>query len=636
MYSFNLKATLPDKPDLCGTFSRNIAQSNPTGDIVMVPMGTIQGKVTWEGTGVPIANVAMVALPENRSAMNSEPERTVTDDKGLFLIANVMPGKYLIKSDSFAEGIISAKSIEVAPGAKMTGQDLSASKGIRIAGKFIKADTKEPVGNGNVYVHSNNEPNSGTSFNVKSDGTFEGRALPGEVVLYANVENAFLPPEQAQKTLTLVAGQDQTDIVFEIKPPLTFKGHILDTEGKPIAGVKVTSKMYGEEKYSVSNQEGLFEYPLPSFIRFQNRETLFLEASHPDKPGLRSLLTKAIAGEEDLKGDIVMKPVGIIRGKVLDKDGKPVPSAKISTTVLAENYGISDLSADCDTKGQFDIKNAFSGANYSVTATAEKYGEARTTQNVIEPGATWDVGDLVLPVADKVIEGTIKDEEGKPVANVQLQCRGDGTGNRSTQSDDKGHFRFENLVDETVQINAWLNVSNNQLYTNASATAGDTEVELTLMDQSRRSSQEETKSLVLFGKEAPALDVAVWVSGEAATLESLQGTPVVLAFFKNEDKASDDLLTQLTKIAEKYPKLSILAVGNAGTDHAVLKKKIEALAIKFRVAIDKPGSKTGVTTEKYKPRVPAIYLIGSDGKIHYQDLAFPVIEKALQSMLDGK
>ena len=607
--------------------------------VKLQPGATVEGKITWEGTGAPVANVSVMAYPGKmtQKASLGIPMPAETDAKGGFVLKSLAPGSYTLRVMTFKEGVIAPKTVEVAQAAKMTGQDLTASKGVRVAGKFVKKDSKEPVTGASVYVRSKNESNIASPIEVKPDGTFEGYVAPGEVILGANIQNGSLT--ENQKNLTLVAGKDQTDIVFEVKPPLMFKGRVLGADGKPVAGAKVFSKWSGNEKPVLSNQEGLYEYPLPSYMNFQNRGmSFFLEASHPDKPGLRGMLGISISGEDDLKGDIVLTPVAIIRGKVLDKDGKPVPNSKVSTTYWTENSGMGDHNnVECDATGQFEIKDAVGNAKYSVTATAEKYGQAQAEQTVVEPGKTWDVGTLTIPVADKSIEGTVKDEEGKPVAGVDINCWANETGNRNTKSDAKGHFKLENIVEEeTIRINAWHNGPKGQLYADASATAGDTDVELTLMDQSNRSRPEEDKAVSLANKEAPALDVATWIAGEAVTLESLRGAPVVLAFCKSDDKASEELVAVLNKICAKFPKIPVLMVCNADADQAALKKSIADLGVKFRVAVDKPGSKGGTTIDKYKPRMPAVYLVNAEGKVQYQDPAFPVLEKVLQSMVDGK
>ena len=408
-----------------------------------------------------------------------------------------------------------------------------------------------------------------------------------------------------------------------------FKGHVIGIDGKPIAGAKVVSKWESPGKIVLTNQDGVFEYLLTLNIHNQRGLITVFEASCPDNPGIRGILLKSIPNGETLSGDIMMTPVGTIRGKVQDKDGKPIPSAEISTSICTYEYGVGDRKVVCDAMGQFEIKDVIGAANYSVTATAKgQYGQAETEQKVVDPEATWDVGTLVIPVADKSIKGTVKDEDDKPVAGAALSFWGSETGLRKAKSDENGRFCFENVVfDEENRVNAWKDIPNGRLSAYLTAKGGDTEVEVTLEKES-----DGNQATSLIGKEAPALEVTAWISGEATTLESLRGAPVVLAFCKSDEKASEALLVLLNQIGKQFPKIPVLALYNADAEQATLKKTIESSGVKFHVAIDNADA----TTKQYKARVPAVYLIGADGKVCYQDLAFSIVEKTLLSMLDGK
>ena len=407
-----------------------------------------------------------------------------------------------------------------------------------------------------------------------------------------------------------------------------FKGHVLGIDGKPIAGAKVVLKSESTGKPVLTNPDGIFEYPLPFILEPFERSTFVFEASCPDNPVLRGILMKKIGAGDALSGDIMMTSLGTIRGKVLDKDGKPIPATEIATSIILGAI-MPDRKVGCDAAGQFEIKDAIGGATYFFLVTAKgPYGQVRIDQNVVDPGSTWDVGTLVIPVADKSIKGMVKDEDEKTVAGAALSFRGSETGLREAKSDENGSFSFENVVaDETVHIEAWQDRPNGRLHANVTATAGETAVEVTLEKES-----DGNQATSLIGKEAPALDVATWLTGEATALKSLHGAPVVLAFCKSEDKASEALLVLLNQIGKQFPKIPVLALYNADADQAVLKKTIDSPGVIFRVAIDKADA----TTKQYKARVPSVYLIGADGKVRYQDLAFSVVEKTLQSMLDGK
>ena len=409
--------------------------------IKLQPGATVEGKVTWEGTGAPARHVFVGAFPEDVFSPTSMmfQNRVETDDNGVFVIKGVAPGKCILKQDCYLAGIILPRTVEVAQGAKLTGQDLTVIKGIRVAGKFIKGSTKGPVGGGHVYATLHNGEQL-SYFDVKPDGTFEGHMLPGVVTIHARIPNASLSP--SEKQLTLVAGHDQTDLVFEVGPQLVFKGRVIGADGNPIAGAIVFSKLGGVTKPAYSDQNGRFDCPLSSDISLNKMDVVIFEARHPDQPGLRGILEKRIGNEKDLTGDIVMGPTGTIRGKIVDINGKPVPSAEIATFIALKNATMNDLNADCDQEGWFEIKEAIPGKTYDLLAMAEKIGRVESNTFSMEAGATWDVGTLILQPTDKTAEsvapastdlkpvegaeakadiaGIVVDEVGNPVADASV------------------------------------------------------------------------------------------------------------------------------------------------------------------------------------------------------------------------
>lgn len=143
--------------------------------------------------------------------------------------------------------------------------------------------------------------------------------------------------------------------------------------------------------------------------------------------------------------------------------------------------------------------------------------------------------------------------------------------------------------------------------------------------------------LMLVGQEAPALDVVAWLQGEAATIETLRGKAVVLAFWNSQHKSSPELVAFLNRICEKHPNVVVIAVHKAGADRAALAKAIKTDGVKFRVALDKRADDSaGATAVKYGVRPPAVYILDPDGKVAFQDITPAATEEAVAAVLAGK
>jgi protocatechuate 3,4-dioxygenase beta subunit len=614
--------------------------------VKLEPGATVEGRVTWEGTGKAAAQAEVSAIPvqAGRDVLASllGVVKAQTDENGSYVLKGLAPAPYSLRV-SHPDGVAAPKRVELAAAAHLTGQDITLGKGVLVAGKFVKAGAGEPVSGAQLFIQRKDEGGSAypVVVEVRPDGTFECRVAPGDITLSANVISGSLSQEQRTREMTLVAGQDKTDLIFEVEPPVMFKGKVIGPDGKAVAGAKVSTKWGGEQVPVETAQDGTFELPLPPWFRFDNYQVFFVEATHPDLTGYRGLLGKRLQSKEDATGEIRLTPVGVIRGRVVGVDGKPIPSAKVSTQVRSEQNGISDGHYECDAAGRYEVKDAVGGAEYAVLAQADKYGQCLSGQFTLDPGGTHEVEDLTLVVADKSVEGTVEDENGSPLANVQLQCYGQGTGNRNAQSDAKGHFRIENLVDESLQVWAWYNGPNGNLQGRAQPMAGDADVKIVMGQQAQPENPEERKARLLVDKEAPGLEVDAWVHGDAATLESLRGVPVVLAFWDSAHPSSPDMVALLNRLCEKHPNVPVIAVHSvAGQDpaaaRAALKKLVKEQGVQFRVAMDKPGKGPGATCEKYKAKPPSVYLIDAEGKVRFQDLPLPAVEEVVQTLIGEK
>ena len=232
---------------------------------------------------------------------------------------------------------------------------------------------------------------------------------------------------------------------------LMFKGRVFGPDGKPVTGAKVRPCREAQVQAVTTDSDGKYEVPFPFPDGFQ--KTFLLEASYAGKPTLYSMLAKTVTGDTDLKGDIVLAPAGTIRGKVSDKEGKPIPSVN----VIASIGDATIRSTECDTTGQFVIPEVAGNVEYTLTIKAEHFGRIRCDAVQVAPGTTQDVGTRVLYRADKTIEGTVKDETGKPVADASIGCVNETRESLSTRSDANGCFRFKNLVEGYYRIGAIFN-----------------------------------------------------------------------------------------------------------------------------------------------------------------------------------
>jgi len=141
------------------------------------------------------------------------------------------------------------------------------------------------------------------------------------------------------------------------------------------------------------------------------------------------------------------------------------------------------------------------------------------------------------------------------------------------------------------------------------------------------------------GKEAPELSAAVWVNLKPVTLASLQGNPIVLAFWDSTHESSVDLITVLNSLATKHQDLTVIAVHSADTDQSKLRELVENQHTAFRIVIDEGvwGTWPGATFRKYRVKAPpAVFIIDAEGTVRFQDIPVEAAPEALKGLLDGQ
>lgn len=596
----------------------------------------IEGKVTVEGSGVAVPSARVTLMPTGPAGfaaiMWGRPPAVVADAAGRYAIADLGKGQYAVsvKHPDYAAAVT---PVDLTSNRKATA-DIVLGKGVLVSGKFVKAGTAEPVTEGaQIWVRRKEGNVAGETVDVKPDGTFAFRAASGGITMNASVEIGSLPRESSQKELTLSAGQDVTDIVFEVQPPLIFKGRVIGTDGKPIAGAEVSTKRGGSAKPRKSDENGAFEVALPSYQSFGEWEHLFLQASHPDKPDLRGILLQPLRSQEDLKGDITCKRKATVAGRVSDESGKPLAGIPVRDMVRGENIGISDANVTTDAEGRYKFEDIVPGLDYSITASGVEHGQANADRFSLAEGETKTLEDFVLAPANMRIEGTVEDQAGKPLPGVRIRCNGQGTGNREAQSDDKGHFVIEHLVDESVDLFAWHEGANGNA---RGIAAGDTDMVLVMGQQQPQQNPQERAARILVDKAAPELEVAAWVQHGPVSLETLRGKTVVLVLWDSAGKASAETLSFLEQMQTKCANsgMGLLAVDAPNADAKALKHLLSEHKITCPVGVSADSSSAnGGTFAQYKlNKAPGVYLIDADGVVKYQDLPFRAVDQALAAM----
>lgn len=409
------------------------------------PNTSVTGKVL-----MPDGSPAAGATVELRNLWwDRRPITTVkTDESGAFK-ASPPVGKYLLHAilgDLVAED--RRTSISVETGGSAGPYELKLEKGCVVSGVVTEKATGKPMEGVRVIT------DSGDSVETSATGSYS-LVLPRRSHRISALKDGFYRP-----IVEIAASGDTRSLSIELRPGLTIKGKVTDSEGKPVVGARV-----GQSRYSFyfentkTNDQG--EYVLAGF--------------DPDSPpeisaradGFESVYDEKVvftpgATEATLDFKLDTLKTRMLSGRVTTKDGKPAAGATV-TYGMGTNW-VDNKTATTDADGRYAMEVISQDKNI-VMAQAKGFAPAFG----VVPADVDAMVNLVLEPGHYA-EGQVEDEDGKPLrASISVSVQsdvfapeGNTIGGDNTYSsiedidtDEKGHFRLDDLPREGVVIQAY-------------------------------------------------------------------------------------------------------------------------------------------------------------------------------------
>jgi protocatechuate 3,4-dioxygenase beta subunit len=196
----------------------------------------------------------------------------------------------------------------------------------------------------------------------------------------------------------------------------TIVGTVADANGKPVAGVLVTT----EDAAAQSDAQGVFR--LAGVPAGSHRiQAFWKESFAARKDGVR-----AVKGQE-VRANLTLKPGSSISGSVIEESTRrPVAGVRISAYASTGFGGFArrraERSVRTDSRGLFHL-GGLAAARYSVEATREGFLPA-SIAGVNAGGQSAPPANLALRRAAS-ISGRVTDEKGQPVAAARVRITRD-------------------------------------------------------------------------------------------------------------------------------------------------------------------------------------------------------------------
>ncbi len=382
--------------------------------IDLKPGMTITGRVV-DDVGTPVADADVVGA----SWGGGETEvvgRTAAD--GTFRVRSVSPiGHYGARKrghvPSSMRTITAEAGAEVAlqivlsrGGGTLTGTVLGPD-GAPVEGALVRAGSPEQ-GNHKLPDGASAMAPQPEQMRTDAQGRFAfASVVPGTVPLA--VWSMGLAP--CSQDVEVVAGRTN-DVTVHLVPGATLVGTVKSASGEPAAAADVRigdHRMLGR-RYLDTAGDGTFR--LEGLPLGEQKVTV-----RHDEHGRAEATFEFVAGETR-RWDVVLDPGEVVKGRVLDSDGKPVSMVIIEAQLDPGRTGDRWFGhADAGDDGRFVIRNCLPGRTIKITFRRKMFTEL-SVRDVL-PGP--EERTFRLPEEHWVhIEGTARGPDGEVIAGVQL------------------------------------------------------------------------------------------------------------------------------------------------------------------------------------------------------------------------
>jgi hypothetical protein len=296
--------------------------------------------------------------------------------------------------------------------------------------------------------------------------------------------------------LSLLSGQEVTDVVFGLMRAGVVTGKVVDDTGEPMAGVNVTvlRKPSEEELEQLSPRAKKLEMISASVAQTDDRGEYRIFGLKPGEyyvkatevggdrfvgqegdtgegrmlvqvlgsqfapmyfPGVLQLdqaQSVVLQAGEEMQADFAMRRIKVVEvaGRVLGAEGGPESRAYVHLEAVGVEDWSSGLGSSTDSKGDFTIKGVPPGTYYINTGTYER-GKVRNTRKKIDVGES-NVDSIVLSLTGgATIHGRVTG--GNPQASrrtvVMLQATAEDAENETgyTEVEKDGSFEIQGVAD---------------------------------------------------------------------------------------------------------------------------------------------------------------------------------------------
>ncbi len=240
----------------------------------------------------------------------------------------------------------------------------------------------------------------------------------------------------------------------------TVKGIVLDSVGKPVGGVRVSTIPGSYPEKILTNEKGEFSYLYPDRKSHRTKRLALIA----EGGGLSSGKYYWAHGSKTVVELNLSEPTsGSISGTVRNESNEPIEGVKVTL------YGEGEYRVEQHTnyQGEYLFDQARSGVRLWLQTDHLDYGRVRDDDKweglrslYLKGEQAMSIPPMVLPRSDRTISGRLLNSDRSPIYNAILTVLPrDGQPMRLVASKADGNFSFSGLIDATHQIEVRRNTA---------------------------------------------------------------------------------------------------------------------------------------------------------------------------------
>jgi protocatechuate 3,4-dioxygenase beta subunit len=368
----------------------------------------------------------------------SQPMQTRANDKGIFLFHGLGFGHFVVRAmvgDKVSRSV--AVVIDDATG-WLPPVKLTLAPGAMLKGRVLD-DLGRPLSGADVELTVSPVDEASELGRTDRDGAFSiGPVPPGRYDVWARFAgHGMLKPGEA-----VLRTEAVTTLDLRLARAGQIVGTVLDDSGRPLPGALVTAMAESATIQDLSVLAGALPLAaeaanLPAHVLAAKGQTRSAASDPggryviPDlPPGKYQVMVAAETRLSVSKGPLRVEPgktsevgsvtlrAGIaLRGRLLDDAGAPLPGARVDVRQTDVSGG-AEFSGVAGEDGRFVV--FLPEGHFSLVAASPRRAPAQKVGLVVQAGQPPEELELKLERADAVVEGVVRDPQGRPAARARV------------------------------------------------------------------------------------------------------------------------------------------------------------------------------------------------------------------------